>query len=123
MRLIVDEKQTSFLPIVRQGSYRWKWQYNQRSLNVPETKTGPCERVGFIDVSDINARKNISSPTIPPMTSPSYPHGHQFTNSWSVSGDSSDLSKIRNAMNQLESNFLALEQGGMISDVDLHAAV
>ena len=48
-------------------------QYNQRLLNAPEIIAGPNERAGFIDAPDINARKNMSSPTIPPMTSPLYP--------------------------------------------------
>ena len=33
--------------------------------------------------------------------------------------NNSDQSKIRSAMNQLESNILALKQGGLISDIDL----
>jgi signal transduction histidine kinase len=37
----------------------------------------------------------------------------------SQEGNNSDLSKIRSAMNQLESNILALKQGGKISDIDL----
>ena len=48
-------------------------QYNQRLLNAPEIIAGPNERAGFIDAPDINARKNMSRPTIPPMTSPLYP--------------------------------------------------
>ena len=39
---------------------------------------------------------------------------------FSQGGDSStDLSNLSSAMNQLESNILALKQGGMISDIDL----
>ena len=38
---------------------------------------------------------------------------------FSQEGNSNDLSKIRSAMNQLESNILTLKQGGMISDIDL----
>ncbi|MGB7662629.1 MAG: hypothetical protein WBL67_07845, partial [Nitrososphaeraceae archaeon] len=48
-------------------------QYNHRLSRTPETKAGASERAGFIDAPDINAKKNISSPTIPPMTSPPYP--------------------------------------------------
>ena len=33
--------------------------------------------------------------------------------------NNSDQSKIRSAMNQLETNILALKQGGLISDIDL----
>jgi hypothetical protein len=47
-------------------------QYNQR-LSSPEVKAGASERAGFIDAPDINAKKNMSRPTIPPMTSPLYP--------------------------------------------------
>ena len=48
-------------------------QYNHRLSRTPETNAGASERAGFIDAPDINAKKNISSPTIPPMTSPPYP--------------------------------------------------
>ena len=43
----------------------------------------------------------------------------QISEYFSQEGNNSDLSKIRSAMNQLESNILALKQGGMISDIDL----
>ena len=45
----------------------------------------------------------------------------QISEHFSQGGNSTttDLSKIRSAMNQLESNTLALKQGGMISDIDL----
>ena len=43
----------------------------------------------------------------------------QISEYFSQEGNNSDLYKIRSAMNQLESNILALKQGGMISDIDL----
>ena len=43
----------------------------------------------------------------------------QISEYFSQEGNNSDQSKIRSAMNQLESNILALKQGGMISDIDL----
>lgn len=48
-------------------------QYNHRLPIAPEAMAGANDRAGFIDAPDINARKNISSPTIPSMTSPLYP--------------------------------------------------
>lgn len=48
-------------------------QYNHRLPTTPETKAGANERAGFIEAPDINARKNMSSPTIPPITSHPYP--------------------------------------------------
>jgi signal transduction histidine kinase len=43
----------------------------------------------------------------------------QISEYFSQEGNNSDQSKIRSAMSQLESNILALKQGGMISDIDL----
>ena len=43
----------------------------------------------------------------------------QISEYFSQEGNNSDQSKIRSAMNQLETNILALKQGGMISDIDL----
>ena len=43
----------------------------------------------------------------------------QTSEYFSQGGDSTDLSNLKSAMNQLESNILALKQGGMISDIDL----
>ena len=43
----------------------------------------------------------------------------QVSEYFSEGGNSSDPSKINSAMDQLESNMLALKQGGMISDIDL----
>ena len=48
-------------------------QYNHRLPITPEVMAGANDRAGFIDAPDINARKNMSRPTIPPMTSPPYP--------------------------------------------------
>ena len=36
----------------------------------PETRAGAKERAGFIDAPDMNAKKKISSPTIPPIATP-----------------------------------------------------
>jgi nitrate/nitrite-specific signal transduction histidine kinase len=43
----------------------------------------------------------------------------QISEYFSQVDNSSDLSKIKSAMNQSESNILALKQGGVISDIDL----
>ena len=43
----------------------------------------------------------------------------QISEYFSQEGNNSDQSKIRSAMNQLETNILVLKQGGMISDIDL----
>jgi len=43
-------------------------QYNQRSDHTPDDIAGASDRAGFIDAPDINAKKRISGPTIPPMT-------------------------------------------------------
>ena len=45
-------------------------QYNHRLPITPEVMAGDNDRAGFIDAPDINAKKNMSRPTIPPMTSP-----------------------------------------------------
>ncbi len=45
----------------------------------------------------------------------------QISEYFSQEGNNSDQSKIQSAMNQLESNILALKQGGMISDIDLRS--
>jgi hypothetical protein len=43
-------------------------QYSHRLSRTPEVKGGASERAGFFEAPDINARKNMSSPTIPPIT-------------------------------------------------------
>jgi hypothetical protein len=43
----------------------------------------------------------------------------QISEYFSQGGNGSNLSNIRSAMNQLESNILTLKQGGMIADIDL----
>ena len=48
-------------------------QYNHRFPITPDVMAGANDRAGFIEAPDMNARKNISSPTIPPITSPPYP--------------------------------------------------
>ncbi len=45
-------------------------QYNHKFVITPETTAGARERAGFIEAPDINAKKNISRPTIPPITIP-----------------------------------------------------
>jgi hypothetical protein len=50
-----------------------KLQYNHRLPMIPEVMAGAKDRAGFIEASDMNARKKMSSPTIPPMTSLPYP--------------------------------------------------
>ncbi len=48
-------------------------QYNQRFLNTPDYKAGSSERAGFIETPNINAKKKISNPTIPPIVNPPNP--------------------------------------------------
>jgi hypothetical protein len=48
-------------------------QYNHKFVITPETTAGARERAGFIEAPDINAKKNISRPTIPPITIPLNP--------------------------------------------------
>ena len=48
-------------------------QYNQRFPNTPDNKAGASERAGFIEAPDINAKKKISNPTIPPIANPPNP--------------------------------------------------
>ena len=49
-------------------------QYNQRSDHTQDNIAGANDRAGFIDAPDKNAKKKISSPTIPPMTKGPKPH-------------------------------------------------
>lgn len=44
-------------------------QYSHRLSRTPEARDGANERAGFIDAPDINIKKNMSSPTIPSITS------------------------------------------------------
>jgi len=48
-------------------------QYSHKFVITPETTAGARERAGFIEAPDINAKKNISRPTIPPITIPLNP--------------------------------------------------
>src|SRR5215208_8013640 len=48
-------------------------QYSHKFVITPETTAGARERAGFIEAPDINAKKNISRPTIPPITIPLKP--------------------------------------------------
>jgi hypothetical protein len=48
-------------------------QYSHKLPNTPETKAGANERAGFIDAPEINAKKKISKPTIPPIAIPPNP--------------------------------------------------
>lgn len=48
-------------------------QYNHKFVITPENTAGARERAEFIEAPDINAKKNMSSPTIPPITIPLNP--------------------------------------------------
>src|SRR5215207_4658291 len=48
-------------------------QYSHKLTNTPENTAGARERAGFIEAPDMNAKKNISRPTIPPITIPLKP--------------------------------------------------
>ena len=48
-------------------------QYSHKLLRTPDTSAGAKERVGFIEAPDINAKKNISNPTMPPIAMPPKP--------------------------------------------------
>lgn len=48
-------------------------QYNHTLVNTPDNTAGARERAGFIEAPDMNAKKNISKPTIPPITIPLKP--------------------------------------------------
>ena len=45
-------------------------QQSHKLFNTPEISAGAKERAGFIDAPDMNAKKNISSPTMPPIAIP-----------------------------------------------------
>src|SRR5215469_10818030 len=48
-------------------------QYSHKLTNTRESKAGANERAGFIDAPEINAKKKISRPTIPPIAIPPNP--------------------------------------------------
>ena len=48
-------------------------QYNHKFVNTPDNTAGARERAGFMEAPDINAKKNISRPTIPPIAIPLKP--------------------------------------------------
>ena len=48
-------------------------QYSHKLANTPENNAGANERAGFIEAPDMNAKKNMSRPTIPPITIPLRP--------------------------------------------------
>ena len=48
-------------------------QYSHKLPNTPESNAGANERAGFIDAPEINAKKKISRPTIPPIAIPPKP--------------------------------------------------
>ncbi len=50
--------------------------YIHRFPNTPDNKAGANERAGFIDAPEMNAKKKMSSPTIPPITNPPKPFSH-----------------------------------------------
>jgi hypothetical protein len=47
--------------------------HSSTAIDYPEVKAGANKHAGFIDAPDMNARKNLSKETIPPMTSQPYP--------------------------------------------------
>ena len=48
-------------------------QYNHKSPTDPDNSAGARDRAGFIEAPEINAKKNISNPTIPPIAIPLKP--------------------------------------------------
>ena len=48
-------------------------QYSHKFVITPDNTAGANERAGFIGAPDMNAKKNISKPTIPPITIPLKP--------------------------------------------------
>ena len=48
-------------------------QHSHNLFKAPETSAGAKEQAGFIEAPDINAKKNISSPTMPPIAIPLNP--------------------------------------------------
>src|SRR5918995_5231984 len=48
-------------------------QYSHKLANTPENNAGANERAGFIEAPDMNAKKNMSRPTIPPIAIPLKP--------------------------------------------------
>ena len=48
-------------------------QEGHRLFNTPEISAGVKERAGFIEAPDMNAKKNISNPIIPPIAIPLNP--------------------------------------------------
>lgn len=54
-------------------------QYSHKLTNTPENNAGARERTGFIEAPDMNAKKNISRPSIPPITIPLRPFKPLYT--------------------------------------------
>ena len=48
-------------------------QYSHKFVITPDNTAGARERAGFIEAPDMNAKKNMSKPTIPPITIPRIP--------------------------------------------------
>ena len=48
-------------------------QYSHKFVITPDNTAGARERAGFIEAPDMNAKKNMSKPTIPPITIPLKP--------------------------------------------------
>src|SRR5918992_1693483 len=48
-------------------------QYSHKFVITPDNTAGARERAGFIEAPDMNAKKNMSRPTIPPITIPLKP--------------------------------------------------
>jgi hypothetical protein len=51
-------------------------QYSHKFVITPDNTAGARERAGFIEAPDMNAKKNMSRPTIPPITIPLKPLSH-----------------------------------------------
>ena len=48
-------------------------QYSHKLFRTLDTSAGAKERAGFIEASDMNAKRNISNPTMPPIAIPPKP--------------------------------------------------
>lgn len=48
-------------------------QYNHKSPTEPDNSAGARERAGFIEAPEMNAKKKMSKPTMPPIAIPLNP--------------------------------------------------
>jgi hypothetical protein len=51
----------------------WLTSRSHNSVTLPDSRAGASERAGFIEAPEINDKKNISKPTIPPIAIPLNP--------------------------------------------------